>query len=405
MATLSKSTVDRIKPAARGDVVAWDRRLAGFGVRVKPSGVKSYILQYRNSGGRSRRVTIARHGEMTPDEARTEARKLLGDIARGGDPASHRAAQRNAATVKELADRYMREHIEPHCKPSTIAECQRLVDHRILPRFGKWKAADVTRADVAKLHHAMRDTPFEANRTVATLSKMFNLAEAWGMRPDGSNPCRLIKRHREAERKRFLSGDELQAIGAALADAQRAGVLRPASLLAIRLLALTGCRLGEILALRWADVDLAAGLLRLPDAKAGARSVGLPAAALALLDGMTERDGFVFQGDKPGEPLTRWMVETVWRRIRKAAKLKDARLHDFRHTVGTYGGQAGFNAFMVRDLLGHKTLAMTGRYVEKDSDPLRRAADAVGGRIAAAMDGKAAKVVKLGGRKNSTNHR
>ena len=393
MAKISKSTVDRAKADPDRDVVLWDSRVAGFGLRVKPSGAKSYILQYRNAGGRSRRYTIARAGELTPDEARGMAEKLRGKIRDGADPASERAKLREAETVKELADRYYRQHVEQHNKPSTQAEIRRLLDNRILPRFGKWKAADVTRADVAKLHHALSATPYEANRTLAALSKMFNLAEAWGLRPDGSNPCRHVKRFREAKRERFLSGDELTAIGAALAKAEAEGKDSHAALLAVRLLALTGCRLGEILALEWESVDLKAGLIRVPDAKAGARSVALPAAAQAILADRAREIGYVIEGDKPGKPLSRWVVESTWRRIRKAAKLKNARLHDFRHTVGTYGGQAGFNAFLVRDLLGHKTLAMTGRYVEKDADPLKRAADIVAGRIAAAMEGKAAEVV------------
>jgi integrase len=219
---------------------------------------------------------------------------------------------------------------------------------------------------------------------------MFNLAEAWGLRPDGSNPCRHVKRFREAKRERFFSGDELKAVGAALAKAEAKGKESRAALLALRLLALTGCRVSEIVSLRWENVDLKAGLIRLPDAKAGARPVALPAPAQAILAERAKESGCVIEGRKPGKPLSRFDLDNAWRRIRKAAKLEDARLHDFRHTVGTYGGQAGYNAFLVRDLLGHKTLAMTGRYVEKDADPLKRAADAVANRIAAAMQGKQA---------------
>lgn len=388
MARISKALIDRTAPAADGDIVVWDDRLSGFGLRVKRSGAKSYVLQYRNSGGRSRRYTIARVGEMTPEEARGEAETLRGDIRRGHDPAGKRIARREAATVKQLADRYLREHVGAHNKPSTQAEAKRIVDARIVPRFGKWKIEDVGRADVQKLHHALRETPYEANRTLAALSKMFNLAEAWGLRVDGTNPCRHVKRFREAKRERFLSGDELKAIGAALAADEGEGKGNGAAVLAIRLLALTGCRVSEILNLRWEHVDLRTGQLRLADAKAGARDVALPTAAQVLLAATGRDRGYVIAGEKPDAPLSRWVLETTWRRVRAAAKLANTRLHDFRHTVGTYGGQAGFNAFLVRDLLGHKTLAMTGRYVEKDADPLKRAADMVANRIAAAMEGK-----------------
>lgn len=394
MPKITKTTVDRAKVDPHRDVFKWDSgkgAVAGFGLRIKPSGVKSYILQYRNSGGRSRRYTICRVGELTPDEARGEAEKLRGGIRGGDDPAGARVARRKAATVEELAKRFLAEHVEAHNKPSTRVEVKRRVNTVIVKRFGKWKVADMTRADVAKLHHGLRETPYEANRILATLSKMFNLAEAWGLRPDGSNPCRHVKRFREAKRERFFSGDELKAVGAALAKAEAEGTASRAASMALRLLALTGCRLSEIASLRWEHVDLAAGLLRLPDAKAGARPVALPAPAQAILAERARETGYVIDGNKPGKPLSRFALDNAWRRIRKAARLKNARLHDFRHTVGTYGGQAGFNAFLVRDLLGHKTLAMTGRYVEKDADPLKRAADAVANRIAAAMEGNEAK--------------
>jgi integrase len=152
--------------------------------------------------------------------------------------------------------------------------------------------------------------------------------------------------------------------------------------------------LGEILALRWADVDLKAGLLRLPDSKTGAKTVPLGAPARVLLADLPKKGAHVVCGADPKQPLSVSALEKAWASLRVKAETPDARLHDFRHTVGTYGGAAGFNAFIIRDLLGHKTLAMTGRYVEKDADPLQRAADAVANRIAAAMEGKQAEIVE-----------
>ena len=400
MSKLSQSVVTRTKPA-KSDVFVWDSKLPGFGLRVKPSGVRSFIIQYRNAGGRSRRYTIGRHGVLTPEEARTEAKQLLGQIAKGADPASGRSSARKAPTMGELADRYLREHAEPHKKPSSVAEDRRLIEARVKPKLGAMKVGDVARADIAKLHHALRATPYEANRTLALLSKMFSLAELWGLRADGTNPCRHVKRYRESKRERFLSADELGRIGKALTEAERSRSESEGVIAAIRLLALTGCRLSEILVLRWDHVDLEKSALRLPDAKAGARIVPLGAAARALLAKLPKHGIYVAAGDDLDGPLSVWVVEKAWGRLRTAAKLADVRLHDFRHTVGTYGGQAGFNAFVVRDLLGHKTLAMTGRYVERDIHPLRTAADAVSGRIAAAMQGNVANVAKLERRKRS----
>lgn len=397
MPKISESLLKRVKPADR-DVFVWDSAIPGFGFRLKKSGAGSFIVQYRNSGGRSRRYRFGRCGTMTVTEARKEARRLLSAIDNGADPASTRTDKRGAPTVAVLAQRYFNEHAEPHKRPSSVASDKRLNKAHIEKRLGVIKVADLARADVAKMHHALRDTPYEANRALALLSKMMHLAEAWGLRPDGSNPCRHVNRYREEKRERFLSGEELARIGAALADAERDGSEAADVIATVRLLALTGCRLGEILGVRWERVDLKAGVLRLPDSKTGAKTVQLGAPARALLAEMAKGGDsagrYVVHGGEPKEPLSVSALEKAWARLRLKAKIPDARLHDFRHTVGTYGGAAGFNAFIIRDLLGHKTLAMTGRYVEKDADPLKRAADAVANRIAAAMDGNQAKIVE-----------
>jgi integrase len=388
---LTKRFVESIaEPETRSvDVVIWDSELPGFGVRVKVSGVRSYMLQYRNESGRSRRVTIGRHGVLTAEEARQHARGLLADAKRGSDPAADRGAARRACTVSQLCDRYMREHAELHKKPSSAAEDRRLIDRRLRSTLGTMKADGVTRDDVMRVHLSLRATPYEGNRVLALLSKIFNLAEAWRIRPLHSNPCWHVKRFAERKRERFLSGEELGRLGKALLEAERDKTVRPGVLDAIRLLAFTGCRLGEVLGSRWEDVDLVAGVFRLRDAKAGARTVPLGAPALALLTELPRPGPFVVRGVASDGPLKSSTLEDAWKKIRKHAKIPDARLHDLRHTVGTYGGQAGLNAFMVRDLLGHKTLAMTGRYVERDTNPLRAAADQVSGRIAAAMNGVA----------------
>ena len=394
MPKLTQAFVGRLKSAERDEVI-WDDDLPGYGIRSKPSGVRSYLIQYRNAEGRSRRYTLGRYGVLTPDEGRRKARRLLAAVAEGQDPASQASETRSAPSIAELADRYISDHALAHKKASSIASDRRMIEAHIKPKLGKVKVAGLSRAEVARLHHGMRETPYEANRTLAVFSKMLNLAEAWGLRPDGSNPCRHVKRYREQKRTRFLSGDELAAVGKVLAEAEQAGNELPGVIAAIRLLALTGCRMGEILSLKRGHVDFEHGTIQLAEAKAGARSVALGAPALSLLAGMSQKSPFVVHGPDERKPLSRWTLEGGWRRIRAKAGLVNARLHDFRHTVGTYGGQAGFNAFVVRDLLGHKTLAMTGRYVERDFDPMRAAANQVSGRIAAAMEGKEGQVVPL----------
>ena len=384
-------------PAGKKDAFEYDDAVPGFGVRAKPSGAKSFILWYRTRAGEKRLYTIGSAAAYRVEQAREEAREWLVRIKRGSDPVQERRERRSGETVADLCDRYLEEHAKPHKKPSAVKSDVRLVRANLKPRLGAKKIAALSSADVAGLHHAMRATPYEANRTLALLRKMLNLAETWGLRPGNSNPCKGVRPFRETRRERYFSPDELGRLGQALADAERTGTEEPSAILAIKLLALTGCRVGEILSATWDRVDLTAGQLYLSDAKAGARVVPLGAPAIALLAAQSkEASRWLVPGSESDKPLSYWSLETTWRRFREAAKLTSARLHDLRHTAGTYAGQAGLNAFLVRDLLGHKTLAMTGRYVHRETDPLRAAADTVSGRIAAAMAGdKGAEIVPL----------
>lgn len=386
---ITKRSVDALKPRERADTYLWDSELPGFGLKHTPAGGRTYLVQYRIGGrkGRTRRVTLGRHGALTPDEARREAKRVLGQVAAGDDPAENRTRTRKAPSVAELADRYLQEHVAAHNKASTAAEVRRIVESRIKPALGRIPVTALSRSRVKAWHQAMSATPYEANRALAYFSSMLSLAaKDWELRPD--NPCIGIKRFRENKRERFFSDDELRRIGVALGKAQQTNAELPGVINAVRLLAVMGCRLGEVLSLRWEDVDTQAGVIRLADAKAGARTVPLGAPALALLANMERNGEYVLHGPDPDRPLSRNTLHGAWYRLRDKAGIPDARLHDFRHTMGTYAGQAGLNAFMVRDLLGHKTLAMTGRYVERATDPMRAAADTVSGRVAAALDGK-----------------
>jgi integrase len=394
---LTKRAVDTAKPRDK-EYFLWDGELLGFGLRVLPSGVKSYVAKYRLGPGRRapvRRITIGKHGKITPDEAREIARKVLANVVCGGDPANDRARQRRELTVGELADRYIAEHVRVHNKPSTAVEFERLVGARIKPTFGSQRISTVTRADVKAWHTAMRASPYAANRALAVLRKMFALAvEDWELL--SVNPALGVKMFREVKRERFAGDDDLRRIGRWLIDAEKAGTGRPGFALAVRLLALTGMRLGEVLTLEWSAVDLEAGMIRLADAKAGARIVALGAPARALLAAQERRGSFVVTaGDAPVAQLSRTAFRTGWRSLRAGTGLADLRPHDLRHTAGTFAAQTGANAFLVRDLLGHKTLAMTGRYVERAADPLRAVADEVAGRVAAALDGQEAIIVNL----------
>lgn len=396
MAKLTKRTVETLKPGT-GDVFAWDDELRGFGVRVKPSGVRTFIVQYRNAHGRSKRLTIGQFGRLTVDQARREARISLADVARGSDPAEDRAGNRKAATLATFATRYLADHADTRMKPRSAAEDRRMLDRYVLPVLGARKIADIDRADVTRLHQGMRETPYQANRVVGLLSRMFNVAERWGIRPDGSNPTRHVEKFKETGRERFLNADELARLGDVLAEAERTATESASVVAAIRLLTLTGCRMSEVLTLQWGYVDFAAACLRLPDSKTGAKVVHLNAPALEVLASI-DRDGspWVIRGAKEGAALVN--LEKPWRRIRAKAGLEGVRLHDLRHTVASVAVGMGEGLPMIGKLLGHTQVQTTARYAHLAADPVRAATERVGGAIAGMMNRKpAADVIKLKG--------
>jgi len=248
---------------------------------------------------------------------------------------------------------------------------------------------------VGRLHHSLRETPYQANLALALLSKMFNLAERWGLRPDGSNPGRHVERFKEHKRERFLSTAELACLGKVLTEAERYEVEPPGAIAAIRLLLFTGCRLSEILTLRWQEVDFERACLRLADSKTGAKVVHLNGPALEVLAGLEREEGnpYVILGGKPGAYLND--LEAPWQRIREGAGLPDVRLHDLRHSFASVGAGARLGLIMIGKLLGHTQAATTARYSHLDADPVKQASEVIGQRIAAALKGDRAKVVEL----------
>jgi integrase len=239
----------------------------------------------------------------------------------------------------------------------------------------------VTRVDVTKLHHANRAAPYQANRVLAVLGKMFNLAERWGLRPDGSNPCRHVEKFFERKRERMLSPAELARLGEALAAYDGS----PYVVAAVKLLVFTGARLGEVLGLQWAWIDFERGEARLPDSKTGAKTLHLPPPALAVLADLPRLGGnpYVITGAKAGAALVN--IEKPWRAIRQVAGLDDVRLHDLRHAFASVAASSGMGLPIIGKMLGHTQSATTARYAHLESDPVKAAAASVAGKIAAAM--------------------
>ncbi|WP_368344805.1 tyrosine-type recombinase/integrase [Pelagovum sp. HNIBRBA483] len=381
MPTLTKTFVEKLEVKS-ADYIVFDTVLPRFEIRVMPSGVKSYLVQYRN-GGRNRRLTLGRHGVLTADDARRLAQKRLGEVAQGEDPSAIRNEKHRAPTMTILCRRFLTDHVALHCKPTTARNYTSQIEKIIIPAFGAFKVADMRRTDIAELHHKLRDTPYQANRMLAMLSKMFNIAELWGMRPDGSNPCRLIPRYKERKCERYLNEVELTRLGRTLATVEADGSETVYVTAAFKLLLMTGCRRGEIQTLKWEYVT--ATHLVLPDSKTGARRIPLPSDAHQVLAALPRdpSNPYVIQGRFPGSHITD--LERPWRRIRELAQLEDVRIHDLRHTYASIAAMNGIDLLTLGKILGHTNFQTTQRYAHLADERVRQAADKVSGLLSSAI--------------------
>lgn len=438
-AKISKRVVEAIEPGPR-DVFLWDSEMPGFGCKITPKGRRIYVFQY-DKHGKTWRMTIGRHGiDKTAEEARQKARGLWGDLAEGGHPALERKQARSAPTLAEFAERYLEEHARPKKKPRSAAEDERMLRSRILPELGNVRITEITRAELARFHHDMRDTPAMANRCRMLLSKMMNLAEKWGIREDGTNPTRHMENYRELRRERYLSQAELVKLGEALSAAEAEGD-NPYAIAAIRLLLLTGARKEEVLGLEWEHVDLETPCLRLPDSKTGAKILPLGAPALEILARLPRVQGnpYVFPGKIEGQRYI--AIQKAWLRFRAAATvellaehddaavadlvadlarrlgrrptlkeceaaakkatvelptaLQDVRIHDLRHNFASVGAVLGESLVVIGSILGHREVSTTQRYSHLSSDPRQAGAERISRKVATALKGEFGQVVNL----------
>ena len=410
---LTKEIVDREAPkTARYEV--WDSVLPGLGLRVEPSGTKTFILRYRPAGtgraGFKRFLKIGRYGPLTPEEARRKAKELLGQVANGKDPAADLAESRAAITVADLAARYLQDEVGPKRKPGTAQLYGHYLNRLVVPEIGKVKAASLPRATVARLHVKLgKKQPVTANRVLATLSGMFAFGEKRSLLPAGHiNPAKGIEKFPETARERYLTTHELERLGAAIREAETTGVpwdidgtkpvskhlqktgrltvISPFAAAAIRLLLFTGCRLREILDLKWSEVDFERGMLHLADSKTGRKSIVLSAPALSTIAALPRVGDYVIYGDSPTQP--RSDLKRPWTVVTRRAGLMGLRLHDLRHSFASFGAAASLGLPIIGKLLGHASPATTARYAHLDNDPLRRATNTIGATIAAALEGR-----------------
>lgn len=420
MPNITKRLVDALqRPRTGPDVFAWDDALPGFGVRVKPSGAISYIVQYRNSGGVSRRFTLGRHGVLTPQEARDMAKDRLADVRRGQDPAEARNKAWHDPTVAALCDRYLEEG--PAEKPNKKARSWETdtsnIERHIKPLLGRKHLASLTLPDISRFQRDVTEGktatvektkprgkavvdggPGAAARATSVLRAILSFAVRHKLRAD--NPAIGVQLNKGKKRERFLSTEEFTALGDALKEAEKNAVSQNA-VIAIRLLMLTGARKNEICGLRWEHVDFERSMLRLPDSKTGAKSIPLGASALQVLSGVEREKGapWVFpahigKGHFQGLPR-------IWRAIAKSAGLKDVRLHDLRHSFASVSVADGASLYVLAKVLGHTQARTTERYSHLAEDPVRRMADRTSKKIAAAMKGRGGNVVALGKRSGS----
>jgi integrase len=406
---LTKRIADSALPNVERYTV-WDTQLPGFGLRVSPSGKKSFTLRYRprHRSDLKRYVTLGRYGVITVEEARIEAKRILGQVAGGKDPAREAKSARRDQSVAMAVASFLEEHARVKLKPGTAMSYRYALERHVLPKLGRLKLSEVDRSDLVDLHTSLAAKPYMANYVVTLIGSLYSWAATKGLVDEGQNPARRVERFREKRRERFLNYDEFARLGAALREAETVGIAydvdesRPTSkhaakpenrrtvvsaeaVGAIRLLMVTGSRLREILHLRWCEVDLSLGLLLLPDSKTGRKTIVLSAPAIEILSGLGRNGEYVFPGTKEGNP--RRDLKRPWAVVTKRADLIGLRLHDLRHSFASVavGKELRLGLPVLGQLLGHSQASTTARYVHLGDEPLREASEAIAAKITGAM--------------------
>lgn len=390
---LTKTVVES-RGAGDKDILLHDSELKGFRCKITPKGKRTYYLYYRTANGQQRNPSIGVHGSITCEQARAIAKKWLGEIVNGEDPSKKRQDLRQSETVEDLWHIY-REARTPHLKPSSMTELSRLWDKYLLPEFGKFKAVQLESATIRRFHQKNIYRLYTANRMLEAIRSTYNYAIDNELISITRNPCAGIKKHPEKKRERFLSMQEITNLSEILQEVEHARTESQSLVTLIRLLMFTGCRLSEILNLKWDYIDYDNSCFRLPDSKTGAKTVYVSAAVLELLSNTAQVEDnpyVIIGGTKTGQLAP---PQKAWQRIRKQAGLDDVRLHDLRHSFASVGAASGMSLPMIGALLGHSQAQTTERYAHLIGDPLKQAANVIGDKITAAMIGSQADIIEL----------
>jgi integrase len=385
MPTLTDAYIRRLPPPAKGNKITYDDDVKGFGIRITANDARTFVLNYRTQAGRERRTNIGSFDNWRTTAARERAKELKRLIDTGGDPLAVKEAERKAPIMGDLIDRFEREHLPKKLRPSTRDDYQRMIRNHVRPFFDKYeKVADVKSARIDALHRKLTDagTPYRANRVISLVSKMFSLAIRWEMRAD--NPCKGIEKNTEIKRRRYLKPDELERLTKSLRDepAQQAANI-------IRILLMTGARKGEVLTMKWDDIDLRDGTWSKPASSTKQKEfhqVPLSAPVRQLLSEISQQQGdgqtyvFASSDSNTGHYIA---IKEAWDRICKRADIGGLRIHDLRHSFASQLASGGESLLLIGQLLGHSEPSTTARYAHLLLDPQRKAVEKVGAVIAA----------------------
>lgn len=393
---LTKRLVDDFLPPETGQAFLWDAEIPGFGVRVTKQGGKAWIVQCRVRGGKQRRIVIGRCNKLALDRARVEARKIIAAAELGQDPAQERREAREVKpdtdpTFGDFADRWLDEVVAKRNRAGTEKHRRLLIKNHIKPHLGEKRLSEIGRKDIEDMHHAVSEKfPVAANRAVSVCSAILSTAVRWELLE--RNPALQAHRNSEEGRERYLTPDEVKALGKTLEESPAQD-----SADVVRLLLLTGARVGEVLAMRWDQLDLVAGVWTKPASTTKQNKthrVPLSAPAVSVLKkripaGKKVGDGKARTLDRSAKKGNPWVfpgegaeghmttIRTFWAAICKRAKIKGARIHDLRHTFASLLVSAGESLPVVGALLGHTQAKTTSRYAHLMDDALRNAAEKV----------------------------